>query len=200
MFFWGSAVFHTHCKNTRLPISFSSPSPATAVCACPDTFKSTLKDGKTVCSCPSGLSPTLKNQKKICLPPITLTSFTAVPTGIFPKPRQLGPDVEPSEPTEDGGNTAAVVVVLVFVAIVWVLCCIFVRCKKTKSGPEVRIWYVQINVICSKSRFVSGSLRGCTFCLLGEMVTAMSTWWSFTRLPIQFSIIISLRKIQFWSH
>ena len=51
----------------------------------------------------------------------------------------FGLDVKPSEPTEDGGYTAAVVIVLVFVGIVWVLCCIFVRCKKTKSGPEVRI-------------------------------------------------------------
>merc|ERR1711970_1191219 len=48
-------------------------SSVTATCACPDTFISTLKDGK-----------------KICLPPVTLTSFTAVPT--VPIPRQFGPD------------------------------------------------------------------------------------------------------------
>jgi len=111
----------------------------TATCACPDTFISTLKDGKTVCSCPSGLTPTLKDHKKICLPPVTLTSFTAVPT--VPIPRQFGPDVKPSEPAE-GDDTAALVIVLVFVAIA-ILCCIFIRCKKTKLGPELRIRFTE---------------------------------------------------------
>jgi len=120
-------------------------SPVTATCACPDTFTSTLRDGKTVCSCPSGLMPTLKDGKHVCLPPTILPSVAAVPIISTAGPVNTistDPIIVPSPSAKDGGNAAAVVIVLVIMAIV-ILCCIFIRCKKTKSGPEIRIRFTE---------------------------------------------------------
>merc|ERR1719430_574532 len=90
----------------------------TATCACPDTFTSTFKEGKVVCSCPAGLTPTVKEHKSVCL------AFTPVPAVHAPG--------LPSNIVNDSSDPP-----------IATLCCIFVRCKKTKSGPEIRIRFME---------------------------------------------------------
>ena len=132
-----------------LLLTLSSSSPLTATCACPDTFTSSLKNGKTVCSCSSGLSPAVKDHQNVCLPPRPFTSVTAVPTTkewTRSAPSEVG--VKPSPQGNHGGNTAAVVIVLAIMVLL-VLGCVFIKCKKTKSGPEVGIhlkcWLLTFN-------------------------------------------------------
>ena len=112
-----------------------------ATCACPDTLISSLENGKTVCSCPRGFTPAVKNHKNVCLPLPTLTSFTTTVPSV-PTLR----DPNPADQTVNGENvrwiTAAVAIALVIMAI-FILCCIFIRCRKTMSGPEIRIRFTK---------------------------------------------------------
>ena len=41
---------------------------------------------------------------------------------------------------DDGGSSAAVVLLL-FILVLIIVGCVFIKCKKTKSGPEVRNFY-----------------------------------------------------------
>ena len=118
----------------------------TASCACPDTFVSNLtKNGKTTCSCPNGTVSTVKNLKNVC----ELATFTAVPDlaselamSDDETARALlnkEPAVRPVD-NDDGGSSAAVVLLL-FILVLIIVCCVFIKCKKTKSGPEVRNFY-----------------------------------------------------------
>merc|ERR1719234_1853598 len=137
--------FPSPCTNMDCSHICLITSPMTATCACPDTFTSTLKNGKTVCSCPTGLMPTLKDGKSVCLPPTILPSVAAVPIVATSGPVNTistDPIVVPSPPAKDGGITAAVVIVLVIMAFL-ILCGIFIRCKRTKSGSEIRIRFTE---------------------------------------------------------
>ena len=111
-----------------------------ATCACPDALISSLEGGKTVCSCPSGFTPALKNHKNVCLPLPTIDSFTTIPS--LPTPWHRNPTVQTVNGEKSGGMMAAVVIVLVILTIA-ILCFIFIRCRKTMSGPEIRIRFTK---------------------------------------------------------
>ena len=120
-------------------------SPVTASCACPDSFVSNLtKNGKTTCSCPNGTVSTVKNLKNVC-ELATFSTFTVVPDLAISDDEfarallNKEPAVRPVD-NDDGGSSAAVVLLL-FILVLIIVCCVFIKCKKTKSGPEVRNFY-----------------------------------------------------------
>ena len=125
------------------------PSPVTASCACPDTFVSNLtKNGKITCSCPKGTVSTVKNLKNVC-EPATFSAFTAVPdlaSELAMSDDEIARALLNKEPVvrpvdnHDAGSSAAVVLLL-FILVLIIVCCVFIKCKKTKSGPEVRNFY-----------------------------------------------------------
>ena len=121
----------------------------TATCACPDTFVSNLtKSGKTTCSCPNGTVSTVKNLKNV-YEPATFSTFTAVPdlaSELAMSDDEIARALLNKEPVvrpvdkDDGGSSAAVVLLL-FILVLVIVGCVFIKCKKTKSGPEVWNFY-----------------------------------------------------------
>ena len=109
-----------------------------ATCVCPNSLISSLEGGKTVCSCPLGFTPAVKNHKKVCLPLPTLTFFTTtVPTLLHPSHA-----VQTVNGEKYGGITAGVVIAF-FIMVIFIICCIFIRCRKTMSGPEILIRFTK---------------------------------------------------------
>ena len=121
----------------------------TATCACPDTFVSNMtKSEKTTCSCPNGTVSTVKNLRNVC-EPATFSTFTAVPdlaSELAMSDDEIARALLNEEPAvrpvdkDDGGSSAAVVLLL-FILVLIIVGCVFIKCKKTKSGPEVRNFY-----------------------------------------------------------
>ena len=121
----------------------------TATCACPDTFVSNMtKSEKTTCSCPNGTVSTVKNLRNVC-EPATFSTFTAVPdlaSELAMSDDEIARALLNKEPVvrpvdnHDAGSSAAVVLLL-FILVLIIVCCVFIKCKKTKSGPKVRNFY-----------------------------------------------------------
>ena len=163
----------------------------TATCACPDTFVSNMtKSGKIACSCPNGTVSTVKNLRNVC-EPATFSTFTAVPdlaSELAMSDDEIARALLNKEPVvrpvdkDDGGSSAAVVLLL-FILVLIIVGCVFIKCKKTKSGPEVRNFYalqccVHWRKIC---RFESGSPRRSTQYLLAKAVLVKSILLSSVR-------------------
>ena len=107
-----------HCSHLCLLTS-----PAAARCACSAGFVTT-SDGSS-CTLPA--------------PTTTLSPVLGQDLSVRGRSRGAGgPHLKPVSAEGDAGNIAAVIVVLIAM-VAFVLCCVFVKCRSTKSGAELHL-------------------------------------------------------------
>jgi len=90
------------------------------------------------CACPAGL---VGSSEGSCVPPEPSKPSPTIEPNLAIKGRSKtagGPHLKPVSAESDAGNIAAVIIVLIAM-VVFVLCCVFVKCKNTKSGAEVHL-------------------------------------------------------------